>query len=241
MTIVNTEHGHKVEFNQEKHVYIHNNEYVVGTSTILGKLASPMLENWKISNQVNALKDEMERQGIPLDKIDSIVINAKTNARKQNDGILSIGSMVHKYCELWVKNQPFTEPDNPVVKGCFDKFKRFWTKHKLKLIESEKILYSERGFCGTVDLIAEDSEKNLWLIDIKTSKGIFVNMVHQLHAYNLLMKNKQVKKYIRCMLLGYQKIMQILKLDKSCIKKNTLKHFLDYYIVINPSYYLMNQ
>jgi hypothetical protein len=116
MTIVNTEHGHKVEFNQEKHVYIHNNEYVVGTSTILGKLASPMLENWKISNQVNALKDEMERQGIPLDKIDSIVINAKTNARKQNDGILSIGSMVHKYCELWVKNQPFTEPTTQLLK-----------------------------------------------------------------------------------------------------------------------------
>ena len=40
MTIVNTEHGHTVEFNQEKHVYIHNNEYIVGTSTILGKLAN---------------------------------------------------------------------------------------------------------------------------------------------------------------------------------------------------------
>ena len=61
MTIVNTEHGHTVEFNQEKHVYIHNNEYIVGTSTILGKLASPMLENWKINNQVNALKDEMDK------------------------------------------------------------------------------------------------------------------------------------------------------------------------------------
>ena len=48
--------GHKVEFNQEKHVYIHKNEYVVGMSTILGKLASPMLENWKIANQVNAIK-----------------------------------------------------------------------------------------------------------------------------------------------------------------------------------------
>ena len=77
MTIVNTEHGHKVEFNQEKHVYIHNNEYVVGTSTILGKLASPMLENWKISNQVNALKDEMERQGIPLDKIQIIEVDLR--------------------------------------------------------------------------------------------------------------------------------------------------------------------
>ena len=125
MTIVNTEHGHTVEFNQEKHVYIHNNEYVVGTSTILGKLASPMLENWKISNQVNALKDEMERQGIPLDKIDSIVINAKANARKQGDGILSIGSMVHKFCELWVKGQPFTEPSDPVVKGCLINSKDF--------------------------------------------------------------------------------------------------------------------
>ena len=33
MTIVNTEHGHKVEFNQEKHVYIHNNEYVLVPTT----------------------------------------------------------------------------------------------------------------------------------------------------------------------------------------------------------------
>ena len=64
MTTIKTEHGHKIEFNQEKHVYIHNNEYVVGMSTILGKLASPMLENWKIANLVNAIKQEMERQGI---------------------------------------------------------------------------------------------------------------------------------------------------------------------------------
>jgi hypothetical protein len=39
--IITTEHGHKIEFNEEKHVYIHNNEYVVGMSTLLGKLASP--------------------------------------------------------------------------------------------------------------------------------------------------------------------------------------------------------
>jgi hypothetical protein len=37
--IVTTEHGHKIEFNEEKHVYIHNNEYVVGMSTLLGKLS----------------------------------------------------------------------------------------------------------------------------------------------------------------------------------------------------------
>ena len=51
-----TEQGYKVEFDKEKHVYIHENQYIVGMSTILGKLASPMLENWKIANQVNAIK-----------------------------------------------------------------------------------------------------------------------------------------------------------------------------------------
>ena len=83
MTTITTEHGHKIEFNEEKHVYIHNNEYVVGMSTILGKLASPQLENWKISNMVNAIKQEMERQEIPLDKIESIVLNAKTNEKNK--------------------------------------------------------------------------------------------------------------------------------------------------------------
>ena len=126
MTTITTEHGHKIEFNQEKHVYIHNDQYVVGMSTLLGKLASPMLENWKISNMVNAIKTEMQRQEIPIDKIESIVLNAKTNAKKQGDNILNIGSMVHKFCEMWLKGEKFTDPSDPIVKGCFDKFKRFF-------------------------------------------------------------------------------------------------------------------
>ena len=126
------EHGHTITFNEEKHVYIHNNEYVVGMSTILGKLASPMLENWKINNQVNAIKLEMEKQGIALDKIDSIIINARSNARKQNENILSIGSIVHKLVEKWLKGEKITKPDNTIVANCFMKFQKFWKKHKLK-------------------------------------------------------------------------------------------------------------
>ena len=226
MTIVNTEHGHTVEFNQEKHVYIHNSEYVVGTSTILGKLAAPKLENWKRTNVVDAIKKEMEKQGIPLDKIDQICINADNNVNKKSNNILSIGSMAHKYCELWVKGQTFTEPSDPIVKGCFDKFKRFWTKHKLKLIESEKILYSERGYCGTVDLIAEDSDKNLWLIDIKTSKGIFLNHVHQLHAYKLAYEEQTGKKINKIYVLRLPKDNADFEARHILYKKEHMKAFL---------------
>ena len=76
---VKLENGHTITFDEDKHVYIHNNEYVVGMSTLLGKLASPALEAWKVNTQVNSIKKEMEKQGIPLDKIDRIIIDAKIN------------------------------------------------------------------------------------------------------------------------------------------------------------------
>jgi len=195
-------------------------------STILGKMASPMLENWKINNIVNAIKKEMERNDIPLDKIESIVISAKANAQKQGDNILNIGSMVHKYCEMWLKNEKFTEPSDPVVKGCFDKFKRFWKKHKLKVIESEKILYHEKGICGTLDLVAEDSQKNLWLIDIKTSKGVFLNMVHQLHGYRWMYENQTGKKISKMYLVRLPKDNADFEARHILYKKEHLKAFL---------------
>ena len=221
-----TEHGHQVEFNAEKHVYIHNNNYVVGMSTILGKLASPMLENWKIANQVNAIKKEMERHGIPIDKIETIILNAKTNAKKQGDSILNIGSMVHKFCEMWLKGEKFTEPSDPVVKACFDKFKKFWKKHKLKLVESEKILYSERGYCGTLDLVAIDPKGNLWLIDIKTSKGIFINMVHQVHGYKLAYEEQTGKKINKMYIVRLPKDNGDFEARHIIYKKEHLKAFL---------------
>jgi hypothetical protein len=220
------EHGHTITFNEEKHVYIHNNEYVVGMSTILGKLASPMLENWKINNQINAIKLEMEKQGIALDKIDSIIINARSNARKQNENILSIGSIVHKLVEKWLKGEKITKPDNTIVANCFMKFQKFWKKHKLKLVESEKILYSERGYCGTLDLIAIDPQKNLWLIDIKTSKGIFINMVHQVHGYKLAYEEQTGKKVNKMYIVRLPKTDEDFEARHILYKKEHIKAFL---------------
>ena len=226
MAIHKLEHGHTIEFNEEKHVYIHNNDYVVGMSTLLGKLASPALENWKISQQVNAIKTEMERSGIPIDQIQKIVTNAKSNARKSGDNILNIGSMVHKFCEMWLKGEKFTDPSDPVILSCFEKFKRFWTKHKLKVVESEKVLYSERGFCGTLDLIAKDSQNNLWLIDIKTSKGLFLNMVHQLHGYKLAYEEQTGKKINKMYIVRLPKDSGDFEARHVLYKKEHLKAFL---------------
>jgi hypothetical protein len=155
-----------------------------------------------------------------------LFLNAKTNAKKQGDNILNIGSMVHKFCEMWLKGEKFTDPSDPVVKGCFDKFKRFWTKHKLKVVESEKILYSERGYCGTLDLIAKDPQNNLWLIDIKTSKGLFLNMVHQLHGYKLAYEEQTGNKINKMYIVRLPKDGADFEARHILYKKEHLKAFL---------------
>jgi len=224
--VVKLENGHTITFDHDKHVYIHNNEYVVGMSTLLSKLASPALENWKISSQVNAIKTEMEKQSIPLDKIDSIIINAKANARKVNDGILSIGSTVHKLAELWLRGEKIAKPENPIVAKCFMEFQKFWKKHKLKVVESEKILYSPRGFCGTLDLIAKDTDNNIWLIDIKTSKGLFLNMVHQLHGYKLAYEEQTSKKINKMYIVRLPKTDEPFEAREILYKTEHMKAFL---------------
>ena len=223
---VKLENGHTIIFDEDKHVYIHNNEYVVGMSTLLNKLASPALEAWKVNSQVNAIKKEMELQGIPLDKIDKIIINAKANAKAKNDNILSIGSIVHKLIEKWLKGEKVTRPEDKIVANCFMEFQKFWKKNKLKVVESEKILYSERGYCGTLDLVAKDNNNNLMLIDVKTSKGLFLNMVHQVHGYKLAYEEQTGKKINKMYIVRLPKTNEPFEARQILYKKDHMKAFL---------------
>ena len=223
---VKLENGHTIIFDEDKHVYIHNNEYVVGMSTLLNKLASPALEAWKVNTQVNAIKKEMEKQGIPLDKIDKIIINAKANAKAKNDNILSIGSIVHKLIEKWLKGEKVTRPEDKIVANCFMEFQKFWKKNKLKVVESEKILYSERGYCGTLDLVARDNNNNLMLIDVKTSKGLFLNMVHQVHGYKLAYEEQTGKKINKMYIVRLPKTNEPFEARQILYKKDHMKAFL---------------
>ena len=195
-------------------------------STLLNKLASPALEAWKVNSQVNAIKKEMEKQGIPLDKIDKIIINAKANAKAKNDNILSIGSIVHKLIEKWLKGEKVTKPEDKIVANCFMEFQKFWKKNKLRVVESEKILYSERGYCGTLDLIARDNNNNLMLIDVKTSKGLFINMVHQVHGYKLAYEEQTGAKINKMFIVRLPKTNEPFEARQILYKKEHMKAFL---------------
>lgn len=225
-TTLQLEHGHQIIFDSESHKYIKDDSYVIGMSSILGLLANPGLENWKINTQINYIKKEMEQQGLSLEKIDSILLNARTNAKKSNEQTLSIGSVVHKYVEKWLKGETVSDPDDEMIKKCFEEFKKFWTSRNLEVVESEKILYSERGYAGTLDIVAKDKEDNLWLIDVKTSSGIFISHILQVHGYKLAYEEQTGKKIKRMYILRLPKTNESFEARQILYKKEHAKAFL---------------
>ena len=228
-TTHNLENGHTIIFHHKEHKYINpklEKPIVIGMSSVLKYLSAPQLENWKRRELVGSIKSEMIKQKIPIDQVEDIIINAENSNKVKGDKVLSIGSIVHKYCEMWLKNEKFTEPENKIVKECFNKFKIFWKKHKLKLVESEKILYSERGYCGTLDLVAIDPQGNIWLIDIKTSKGIFINMILQVHGYKLAYEEQTGKKINKMYIVRLPKDNADFEARQILYKKEHIKAFL---------------
>ena len=223
------ENGHTVIFDSDNHKYILNNNYddpVIGMSSILKYLAAPKLEDWKRNELVTAISTQMEKNNIPLDKISKIISEAKASMNKKSDNILNTGKVVHKLAEKWLKGDKITKPDDFVIANCFMEFQKFWKKHKLKLVESEKILYSLRGYCGTLDIIAIDPDGNIWLIDIKTSSGLFLNHVHQLHGYKLAYEEQTGKKINKMYMVRLPKTGEGFEARQILYKKEHIKAFL---------------
>ena len=221
-----TEHGHTIIFNESGHKYVKDNQYVPGTSGILDMMANNGLWNWKLFNQKKLIKQAMESKKIPLDVIEDVMIEAEAINEKTQKKTLGIGTIVHKLAEDWLKGKEVIEPEDKVVANCFKKFKNFWTSNNLKLLESEKILYSIKGFCGTLDIIATDKSNNLILIDIKTSNGIFHNYVLQLHAYKYAYEEQTGKKINKMYIVRLPKTNEPFEARQILYKKDHMKAFL---------------
>ena len=127
---------------------------------------------------------------------------------------------------MYLKGEKVTKPEDKIVANCFMEFQKFWKKNKLKVVESEKILYSERGYCGTLDLVAKDNNNNLMLIDVKTSKGLFLNMVHQVHGYKLAYEEQTGKKINKMYIVRLPKTNEPFEARQILYKKDHMKAFL---------------
>ena len=147
---------------------------LVGTTTALGILAKPALYGWYF---------KMGKQG--------------ENPYKKKDAAANVGTIAHAMimCHLrdWEIDTSNLIPEAvSIAENCVLSYYEWEKNLNLEPILIEEPLISKLGYGGMIDLYAK-ANGQLWLIDFKTSSGIYKDMFYQVAAYkNLLEESNRV-------------------------------------------------
>lgn len=165
---------------------------VPGVTTVLGIMDKPALLSWAC--EMGAL-DMRERclYFSHLDDCEQLIETIKPDKmafRKVSKKAAEVGTLAHFMSECYVKglDPDFTgyDGDLKAAEASFQKFVFWWESQGLTLIESEYVVVSDTyGVGGTIDVIAKTTTTRK-LIDLKTSKGIYDEMIFQVAAYTKL-------------------------------------------------------
>lgn len=137
-----------------------------GVTTVLGILNKPALLKWAW---------QLGQSGIDLE------------AARQSAA--DIGTIAHALCEAHLRGMKL-DTANLVpemlskAETGFLRFLEFWDKEGLTVVALERPMVSERmQVGGTLDILARRSDGRLVLVDIKTSKAIYDEMLVQTATY----------------------------------------------------------
>lgn len=111
---------------------------------------------------------------------------------KKSDDAKSRGTTVHSIVEAWKNTQTQIETIPDEFKGYSDAFYQWVRDADVKLIAHEKTVVSrQHGYAGTLDLMVENRQGDVWIIDVKTGKDIYAEAFIQVSAYQHALKEDE--------------------------------------------------
>lgn len=152
--------------------YIINNKKLPSVTTIIGRFKNAIgLIIW--SNQLG-LKG----------------LNYFDELKKAGD----TGTSLHDLAELHIKGEDYELPEDPTVLHCFNQFLEWWDNLTCEVIWTEKKYISkELNVGGCPDLLVKKDGKYI-LVDFKSSKAVYSDMIIQLSCYaNLIKENDNIE------------------------------------------------
>lgn len=178
-------------FDSYRHTYTVTDEKsgIIGekrpsATTALGVINKPQLVNWAAKLCAETIASQLE----PGKSYDELQLEAiiesgrKAHFQKKVDAG-TIGSFVHKWVEDYVKGKNPSIPVNEQLATSVRKFLGWVEKHEVKFLLSEQQVYSRKyQFTGTLDFICR-IDGLLYLGDLKTTSGIYPEMLMQTAAY----------------------------------------------------------
>lgn len=154
-------------------------------TTITGILDKPALVQWAsncavdyVAGNLDRLKSENVHEG------EAVLEEARKAHKTVKDEAAGNGTKVHKAIELYINGQDYSELlDNEQTKTAFDAFLSWEDKNHVLWEKTECEVFSTiYGYAGRFDAIATINGHR-YLVDFKTSKGIWNEMKYQLCAY----------------------------------------------------------
>lgn len=190
-----TIHGKELAFDEKKHAYKWDGQFVPGVTTILKCVNKPVLIQWAANMASEHWLAEMKSEKKDLDAIHKA---AKVAHRKKAQAAADIGHNVHAYAECFFKDRPLPVLETDQAKKGAEAFHKWFDSHNVKIKASERMVFSkEYYFAGTCDFVAE-IDGVLGVGDIKTSKGIYPEMRLQTAAYqHAIQEEKGIKFPVR--------------------------------------------
>lgn len=163
---------------------INNVEYP-SVTTVLGLLdKGEMLLQWGVNCALNYV-----RQHALTEDWETVLQMAKNNWREARDEAADIGHEIHDLIKLYIRHgRDAVGSYRPEVENGFLAFLQWESDNGIIWIESEKQIFDPiHGFAGTLDAKCRftkgDLAGRIFVIDFKSSKGIYDGYAEQVAAY----------------------------------------------------------
>lgn len=196
------------------------NDWIPSPSTIIGKLdKSPQLVAWAVRCFEEKLI-ELMRDGVQFTKDDllSMIEEGKRAHTVIKESACNVGTVVHDFAEAYSAdpNAPIPEDYNALTDEEKRKadhgikaFKQWVAEHNPRFIKTEFSVFSiKEMFVGTSDELVEFNNelyKGKYLLDYKTSKGVYSSHFYQASAYLKAYEEEHGDKLTGAMIVHFSK------------------------------------
>lgn len=174
---------HPIKFSAGNHQYRLDGKPVKGVTTLISQgLPKPALPRWAANTVAEYVADNPDAVQQLYKMGRWPMVNAlKGVPWEQRDQAAAKGTEVHHYGELVIHGDEVEVPGH--IASHVEGYVRFLDAWKVEPILVERMVANrEHWYAGTFDLIANISG-TVWLLDLKTSRGIYGETALQCAAY----------------------------------------------------------
>jgi len=169
---------------RHRYTWVEKDKEIRSVTKILQVINKPALINWA-SNMAIEYVSEQIVPGVSYDELELANIwqkGRKAHWEKKTDAG-DIGTFLHKWVEKYINGENPGKPVNPDLQESVLKFLIWVKKHNVKFLLSEQVIFSKKyEYSGTTDFICT-IDGNMYIGDLKTSSGIYPEMMLQTAAY----------------------------------------------------------